>query len=115
MQGDRLSVRTKKDMEGVLLSPTTPGPEVFYYMLRGGKEMGNITILEPGRSGGEYIKTLGHYHPYDFSENYRVLEGEGLMLLQKRKFEVLMGKIGPRGNRFRLMTMKVQELTKVKS
>ena len=35
--------------------------------------------------GGEYIKTLGHYHPYEFDETYKVLFGEGIMLLQKRK------------------------------
>ena len=82
---DKLSVRTLGDMRPVLMSADVSAPDIFYYMLRGGVTLGNVTTLEPGQAGREYIKTLGHYHPYDFSETYRVLEGEALMLLQKRK------------------------------
>jgi glucose-6-phosphate isomerase, archaeal len=83
---EKFSARTRGDMAPVLFDPdATDGPDDFYYMLRGGASVGNITILEPGTAGGEYVKTLGHYHPYDFSETYEVLDGEALMLLQKRK------------------------------
>lgn len=84
---ENLSIRTHAQMQPVLLDPNAPAPETFYFMLRGGVSMGNITILEPGQAGEEYIKTLGHYHPYDFDETYRVLDGEALMLLQKRKVD----------------------------
>lgn len=82
---NKLSMRTHADMEPVLMDAAAGGPGTFYYMLRGGKELGNVTILEPGNAGSEYIKTLGHYHPYDFLETYHVIEGSGIMLLQKRK------------------------------
>lgn len=82
----RFSRRTRADMELVLLTPgATNGPNTFYYMLRGGSAFGNITFLRPGDQAGEYVKTLGHYHPYDFDETYKVIQGEGVMLLQKRK------------------------------
>jgi glucose-6-phosphate isomerase len=92
---ENLSIRTHAQMNAVLLDPNAPAPETFYFMLRGGVTVGNITILEPGRAGEEYIKTLGHYHAYEFNETYRVLDGEALMLLQKRKRD---GEGKPLGN-----------------
>lgn len=71
-------------MQEVLLDSAAPAPEHFYYMLRGGPQKGNITIWEPGMAGREYIKTLGHYHTWDFKETYRVISGSGVALLQKR-------------------------------
>lgn len=63
----------------------TKAPEVHYYMIRGGKEKTNITVWECGKIGNEYIKTYGHYHVGDISETYSILQGEGVLLLQKRK------------------------------
>lgn len=74
-------------MQEVLLDAAASAPEHFYYMLRGGPQKGNITIWEPGKAGREYIKTLGHYHTWDFKETYRVISGEGIALLQKRSGE----------------------------
>jgi glucose-6-phosphate isomerase len=54
-------------------------------MIRGGKVKTNITVWECGKVGGEYIKTYGHYHVGDISETYSILQGEGVLLLQKRK------------------------------
>ena len=65
--------------------PDAPGPAVHYYMIRGGKDKTNITVWETGTVGGEYIKTYGHYHVGDISETYNVIQGEGILLLQKRK------------------------------
>lgn len=67
------------------MNPEASGPEVHYYMIRGGSEKKNITVWESGTVGGEYIKTYGHYHITNFSETYWILEGEGLLLLQKRQ------------------------------
>ena len=69
------------------MDPTAPGPVVHYYMIRGGSKKRNITVWENGTVGGEYIKTYGHYHIGDISETYRVLEGEGIVLLQKLVME----------------------------
>lgn len=65
------------------MSPEGTGPAIHYYMIRGGSQKGNITILEPGTVGGEYIKTYGHYHVGNLDETYWFKSGEGVVLLQK--------------------------------
>ena len=79
------AVRTHEDMKPVLMNPEASGPEIHYYMIRGGSAKQNITIWETGTVGGEYIKTLGHYHVGELSETYWIIHGEGVVLLQKRK------------------------------
>lgn len=77
--------RSHEEMKDVLMRPEAEGPEVHYYMIRGGKDKTNITVWETGTVGGEYIKTYGHYHVGDLSETYQLASGEGIILLQKRK------------------------------
>ena len=77
--------RSNEKMKEVLMHPEIAGPEVHYYMIRGGKEKTNITVWECGKVGDEYIKTYGHYHVGNISETYTILQGEGILLLQKRK------------------------------
>jgi len=72
-------------MLDVLMDPKSMGPNVHYFMIRGGSERKNITVWQSGTVGEEYIKTYGHYHVRDFSETYTVLSGEGIILLQERK------------------------------
>lgn len=79
--------RSHGEMKDVLLHPGAPGPEIHYYMIRGGKDKTNITVWETGTVGGEYIKTYGHYHVGKLDETYLILQGEGIVLLQKRKDE----------------------------
>ncbi len=79
------ATRTHSDMKEVLMDSTAPGPEVHYYMIRGGVDKTNITIWETGLVGQEYIKTFGHYHVGDISETYKIIQGEGVVLLQIRK------------------------------
>ena len=67
------------------MDPKAPGPNVHYFMIRGGTQRKNITIWQSGTVGGEYIKTYGHYHVKDFLETYTVIAGEGIILLQKRR------------------------------
>lgn len=66
------------------MNPEASGPAVHYYMIRGGKDKRNITVWETGTVGGEYIKTYGHYHLGQLDETYKILQGEGIALLQKR-------------------------------
>ena len=40
----RYGTRTHQMMKDVLMDPDTSGPEVYYYMVRGGKDFKNITI-----------------------------------------------------------------------
>ncbi len=77
--------RPHEKMREVLMNPDAPGPEIHYYMIRGGKDKKNITIWENGTVGGEYIKTYGHYHVGKLDETYWVINGEGIVLLQIRK------------------------------
>lgn len=75
--------RTHEKMRDVLMYPDAPGPDIHYYMIRGGSKKGNVTVWETGTVGGEYIKTYGHYHIGDLDETYTVIMGEGIALLQK--------------------------------
>ncbi|KKQ44422.1 MAG: hypothetical protein US63_C0027G0003 [Candidatus Moranbacteria bacterium GW2011_GWC2_37_8] len=77
------AARTHEKMQDVLMDPNGNGPEVHYYMIRGGVEQKNTTVWEPGTISGEYIKTYGHYHVGDLSEKYMIAFGEGVALLQK--------------------------------
>jgi glucose-6-phosphate isomerase, archaeal len=77
--------RSHEKMKEVLMYPEAEGPEIHYYMIRGGKDKTNITIWEVGTVGGEYIKTYGHYHVGDLDETYTIASGEGIVLLQTRK------------------------------
>lgn len=79
--------RSHKEMKEVLMSPDSAGPTMHYYMIRGGKDKKNITVLESGNVGGEYIKTYGHYHVGNLNETYWIAEGEGIVILQNRKLD----------------------------
>ncbi|HHP51050.1 MAG TPA: glucose-6-phosphate isomerase [Moorella mulderi] len=94
-------VRRLKDALEVLYSQVSPSDQPLYYMYRGvclekDKEIFekygiryDITVILAGTIGGEYIKTVGHFHPLksgseeSYTEYYEVLEGEALYLLQK--------------------------------
>lgn len=81
------AAREHDKMKEVLMHPGAPGPDIHYYMIRGGSEKTNITVWETGLVGGEYIKTYGHYHVGDLDETYTIAAGEGVVLLQRRKEE----------------------------
>lgn len=76
-----VKIRRLEDMREVLMDPEAEGPESVYAMIRGNP---NVTVLVPGKIGREFTKTLGHYHSDDRSETYKVLFGEGKMLIQNR-------------------------------
>lgn len=77
------AARTHEKMQEVLMDRNASGPAIHYYMIRGGSAKRNITILEAGTVGGEYIKTYGHYHIGDLDETYWFVQGEGVVLQQK--------------------------------
>lgn len=77
------AARTHEKMKEVLMDPDGKGPSIHYYMIRGGVKQKNATVWEPGTISGEYIKTYGHYHIGDLSENYWIVYGKGIALLQK--------------------------------
>lgn len=75
--------RTHEKMKEVLMRPEATGPAIHYYMIRGGSKKRNITVLETGTVGTEYIKTYGHYHIGNLDETYWFVGGEGVVLQQK--------------------------------
>lgn len=75
--------RSHDKMKDVLMDPGAAGPLIHYYMIRGGSKKKNITVLETGTVGGEYIKTYGHYHIGDLDETYWFVQGQGVVLQQK--------------------------------
>lgn len=77
------AARTHDKMKDVLMAQDATGPAIHYYMVRGGSKKRNVTILESGTVGGEYIKTYGHYHIGNLDETYWFKEGTGVALLQK--------------------------------
>ena len=77
------AARTHEKMRDVLMAPDAAGLAIHYYMIRGGSEKRNVTILETGTVGGEYIKTYGHYHIGQLDETYWFDSGEGVVLQQK--------------------------------
>ena len=81
------AARTHEKMQDVLMHPEGKGPEIHYYMIRGGSKKRNITVWESGTVGNEYIKTYGHYHIDDLPETYWIVQGEGIALFQKRIVE----------------------------
>lgn len=78
------AAREHEKMKEVLMHPEAEGPEIHYYMIRGGDQKTNITVWESGTVGGEYIKTYGHYHVGHLDETYTIAAGLGIVLLQKR-------------------------------
>ncbi len=81
------AARTYEKMQEVLMNPNASGPEIQYHMVRGGSAQRNITIWEPGKIDGEYIKTYGHYHVGKLDETYWIIFGEGIAILQKRAID----------------------------
>ncbi|OGG51381.1 hypothetical protein A3C18_00305 [Candidatus Kaiserbacteria bacterium RIFCSPHIGHO2_02_FULL_54_11b] len=75
--------RSHDKMKEVLMKPEVSGPAIHYYMIRGGSSKRNITVMETGTVGGEYIKTYGHYHIGNLDETYWFVQGEGVVLQQK--------------------------------
>jgi oxalate decarboxylase/phosphoglucose isomerase-like protein (cupin superfamily) len=98
--------RSDEKMKEVLMNPEIAGPEVHYYMIRGGKDKTNITVWECGTVGGEYIKTYGHYHVGDISETYSIIQGEGILLLQKRKLNKIGQPINDEIESFKALKVK---------
>lgn len=77
------AARTHEKMKDVLMAPDASGPALHYYMIRGGSNKRNVTVMETGTVGGEYVKTYGHYHIGDLAETYWFVQGMGVVVMQK--------------------------------
>ena len=101
--------RNHEKMKEVLFDPEASGPEIHYYMIRGGTPKTNITIWESGTVGGEYIKTYGHYHIGDLEEIYTVLQGEGMIILQERELDKNNNPIDDEIKSFKVIKVKASD------
>lgn len=84
------STRTLEDLKAVLKDPSSSGPDPAYWVFSevSQSKWANITVWAPGKHGEEYNKTFGHYHPENaVDETYHVIEGRGILQLQKRHIE----------------------------
>jgi len=98
--------RPHEKMKEVLMNPEVTGPEIHYYMIRGGTDKKNITVWETGTIDGEYIKTYGHYHVGKLDETYWVVYGEGIVLLQTRRTDSKGNPIDDEIETFRAIRVK---------
>ncbi len=101
-----LATRTHEDMKAVLMSPDAQGPAVHYYMIRGGSQQRNVTVWEPGKVGGEYIKTFGHYHVGPLDETYEILEGQGFVLQERLEVNEAGEMVADRVAEFKVIPIK---------
>lgn len=84
------STRELSSIKSVLKDPESVGPDSVYWVFSEVSEdrWVNITVITSGNYNGEYPKTFGHYHPEDaVDETYHLIEGEGVLVLQKKHFE----------------------------
>lgn len=83
------TTKTLEDLRPVLKDPQSNGPEVVYWVFGEvtDEKWANITIWTTEKIGEEYPKTYGHYHGAQVDETYHVVEGEGVMQLQKKHME----------------------------
>jgi oxalate decarboxylase/phosphoglucose isomerase-like protein (cupin superfamily) len=102
-------------MKEVLMNPNTQGPEIHYYMIRGGSEKKNITVWETGTVEDEYIKAYGHYHIKDFKETYYIISGEGILLLQNRKKDSQGNYLDDQIERFKALKVKAGDHIEIPS
>ena len=64
-------------------TPDAQGPDVHYYMIRGGTDMRNITVWEPGESRRRIHQNVWPLPHRTIDETYWFLLGEGVLLQQK--------------------------------
>lgn len=78
------------DLKPVLLDPKATGPDPVYQVFTEleDERWVNKTVISAGKIGKEYPKTFGHYHVRFIDEIYHRSEGEGVLLLQRKHFEL---------------------------
>lgn len=77
--------RSLDELRLVLQNPSTSkGPDPVYEVTPASAPWVNKTVIAPGKIGEEFTKTFGHYHLQNAPvETYKVVEGEGVLQLQK--------------------------------
>ncbi len=90
------SKKTLDELKPVLQNPKAFGPDPVYWVFSNlsKDKWANLTVIAPGffshdlvPTGGELPKTHGHYHTKQVNEIYHLVEGRGILLLQKKHLE----------------------------
>lgn len=83
-----MRINSVRDLEGlrpVLMEENSTGPVAVYWVFSEvSDQWENLTIITPGKYSQEFPKTYGHYHNSKEPEIYHLVQGEGLLLLQKQ-------------------------------
>lgn len=73
---------TRVELKEVLMNPKASGVKEPYFIISG--EAGQkITVITPGTNGNEFNKTYGHFHSFPETEIYRIVYGQGVILMQR--------------------------------
>lgn len=83
------STRDLASLKPVLQNPTASGPDLVYWVFSGvtHEKWENLTVITDEKLGQEYPKTYGHYHGHPIGEIYHLIEGQGILILQKKYYE----------------------------
>jgi oxalate decarboxylase/phosphoglucose isomerase-like protein (cupin superfamily) len=90
------SIRDLESIKPVLMLEKDHGPDPVYWVFSNiSKDRWvNLTVIAPGffspdlvPTSGEYPKTFGHYHGVQINETYHLVEGKGVLLLQKKHYD----------------------------
>ena len=74
-------------LKEVLLDPKSSNSKQSYFTIASDGSEENLTVLEPGRIGNEFNKTLGFINRYPGALIYRCVYGHGIIIVQKNDFE----------------------------
>ncbi|MBU1133148.1 hypothetical protein KKG08_02660 [Patescibacteria group bacterium] len=82
------SAQPLSELKSVLMDANSSGPDPAYWVFENitKDKWHNMTVTAPGDYNGEFPKTFGHYHGSDSNETYKLISGQGVLLIQKRKF-----------------------------
>lgn len=82
-------IKTLDELRPVLKDSNAVGPDPAYWVFKDlSEKWQNMTVIPPGNYNGEFTKTFGHYHLNPINdENYMVVSGSGVLILQKKHFE----------------------------
>ena len=95
-----LAIRSAEEARTYFLDPESKSPADLYYMYRATCRLTDykkiqqagfrfdITVIPSGKIGQEFIKTIGHFHPYrpgiqiKYPEIYEIVSGQAFFILQ---------------------------------
>lgn len=73
--------KSRKDLKPVLMQPKARGVKDPYYLLRKDGEV--IFVVQPGKNGSEFNKTVGYFNSYPGVNIYQCLYGQGILVMQR--------------------------------